>query len=72
MSFLIERMGPQIKTSEQINALTQYLPLLWATEHNMLKAAVVSTSIHLVQVRFSTNAVAFKSIKRFVRSLFYF
>lgn len=50
MSFLIERMGPQIKSSNQIGSLAQYLPLLWEMEHNMLKAAVVSTSIQLVHV----------------------
>jgi hypothetical protein len=51
MSFLIERMGPQIKSSNQIGSLAQYLPLLWDMDHNMLKAAVVSTSIQLVHVR---------------------
>lgn len=51
MSFLIERMGIQIKNSNQIGSLAQYLPLLWDMEHNMLKAAVVSTSIQLVHVR---------------------
>lgn len=50
MSFLIERLGPQIKSSGQIPALTQYLPILWNSDHNMLKAAVVSTSIQLVHV----------------------
>lgn len=50
MSFLIERMGPHIKTSSQIASLTKYLPILWITEHNMLKAAVVSTCIQLVHV----------------------
>ncbi|XP_035704828.1 importin-11 isoform X2 [Folsomia candida] len=40
MSFLIERMGIQIKNSNQIGSLAQYLPLLWDMEHNMLKAAV--------------------------------
>jgi len=48
MSFMIERMGTQIKSVEQIPSLSEYLPLLWASDHNMLKAAVVSTSIQLV------------------------
>ncbi|CAL8143654.1 unnamed protein product [Orchesella dallaii] len=59
MSFLIERMGPQIKTSAQIASLTQYLPLLWNTEHNMLKAAVVSTCIQLVHA-LGTDALALR------------
>jgi len=51
MSFLIERMAVQIKTSTVIGQLAQFLPQLWTADHNMLKAAVVSTSIQLVNVR---------------------
>lgn len=51
MSFMIERMGSQIKSVGQIPSLSSYLPLLWGSDHNMLKAAVVSTSIQLVHVK---------------------
>lgn len=59
MSFLIERMGPQIKSSAQIASLSQYLPLIWGTEHNMLKAAVVSTAIQLVHVILKLITISF-------------
>lgn len=59
MGFIIERMAPHIKSTIQLTNLTQYLPLLWNTEHNMLKAAVVSTSIQLVQA-LGKDAIALK------------
>ncbi|XP_041464920.1 importin-11-like [Lytechinus variegatus] len=49
MSFIIERVGPEIRPFS--NNLAQYLPLLWedSAEHNMLRCVILSTLIHLVQ-----------------------
>ncbi|XP_793829.2 importin-11 isoform X2 [Strongylocentrotus purpuratus] len=49
MSFIIERVGPQIRPFS--TSLAQYLPLLWedSAEHNMLRCVILSTLIHLVQ-----------------------
>lgn len=51
ISFLIERTGGQIKP--YASSLIQYLQTLWqeAQEHNMLKCAILTTLVHLVQVR---------------------
>lgn len=40
-----------------VGCLVQYLPLLWkqSEEHNMLRCAILTTLIHLVQVRRITN-----------------
>lgn len=50
LSFVIERVGPGIRPYTA--ALVQYLPMLWqeSTEHNMLRCAILTTLIHLVQV----------------------
>ncbi|XP_064620355.1 importin-11-like [Lineus longissimus] len=49
MSFLIERAEREIKPFA--GSLLQYLPLLWraSEEHNMLRCAILSTLIHLVE-----------------------
>lgn len=49
ISFLIERTGSQIKP--YASSLIQYLQTLWqeAQEHNMLKCAILTTLVHLVQ-----------------------
>nr|XP_022334186.1 importin-11-like [Crassostrea virginica] len=49
ISFLIERTGGQIKPCA--GSLIQYLQTLWheAQEHNMLKCAILTTLVHLVQ-----------------------
>ncbi|PVD19589.1 hypothetical protein C0Q70_20079 [Pomacea canaliculata] len=49
LSFVIERVGPGIRPYTA--ALVQYLPMLWqeSTEHNMLRCAILTTLIHLVQ-----------------------
>ncbi|XP_076465605.1 importin-11-like [Babylonia areolata] len=49
LSFVIERMGSEIRP--YISSLVQYLPLLWeeSAEHNMLRCAILTTLIHLVQ-----------------------
>lgn len=51
ISFLIERTGSQIKPYAGL--LIHYLQTLWqeAQEHNMLKCAILTTLVHLVQVR---------------------
>lgn len=50
LSFVIERVGSEIRPYTA--ALVQYLPLLWqeSAEHNMLRCAILTTLIHLVQV----------------------
>nr|KAG5694124.1 hypothetical protein BaRGS_005879 [Batillaria attramentaria] len=49
LSFVIERVGCEIRPYTA--ALVQYLPLLWqeSAEHNMLRCAILTTLIHLVQ-----------------------
>ncbi|KAK7116601.1 hypothetical protein V1264_002257 [Littorina saxatilis] len=49
LSFVIERVGAEIRP--YIASLVQYLPLLWqeSAEHNMLRCAILTTLIHLVQ-----------------------
>jgi hypothetical protein len=49
MSFIVERVGMQIRP--YVGSLIHYLPLLWqeSAEHNMLRCAIVSTLVHLVQ-----------------------
>lgn len=49
ISFVIERVGLQIRP--YVTSLVTYLPSLWddAREHNMLKCAILTTLIHLVQ-----------------------
>ncbi|XP_077988870.1 importin-11-like [Glandiceps talaboti] len=49
MSFVIERVERQIRPF--VSSLVQYLPLLWeeSAEHNMLRCAILTTLIHLVQ-----------------------
>ena len=51
LSFVIERVGSKIRPF--IGSLVQYLPLLWkeSEEHNMLRCAILTSLIHLVQVR---------------------
>lgn len=49
LSFIVERVGTAIRP--HAGSLIQYLPLLWqeSSEHNMLRCAIVSTLVHLVQ-----------------------
>ncbi|KAM7077415.1 importin-11 isoform 2-T2 [Ciconia maguari] len=49
MSCMIERVNTQIRP--YVGCLVQYLPLLWkqSEEHNMLRCAILTTLIHLVQ-----------------------
>ncbi|GFS20703.1 importin-11 [Elysia marginata] len=49
LSFVIERVGSEIRPF--IASLVQYLPLLWkeSEEHNMLRCAILTSLIHLVQ-----------------------
>ncbi|KAL4228026.1 Importin-11 [Mactra antiquata] len=49
VSFVIERVGKQIRPFA--TSLVSYLPALWeeAKDHNMLKCAILTTLIHLVQ-----------------------
>ena len=51
LSFVVERVGTAVRPHAP--ALVQYLPLLWedAVEYNMLRAAILSTLVVLVQVR---------------------
>ncbi|XP_064413859.1 importin-11 isoform X2 [Latimeria chalumnae] len=49
ISCVIERVNTQIRP--YVRCLVQYLPLLWkqSEEHNMLRCAILTTLIHLVQ-----------------------
>ncbi|KAK1174337.1 importin-11 isoform X1 [Acipenser oxyrinchus oxyrinchus] len=49
ISCVIERVNVQIRP--YVECLVQYLPLLWkqSDEHNMLRCAILTTLIHLVQ-----------------------
>ncbi|NWR78212.1 IPO11 protein, partial [Centropus unirufus] len=49
LSCVIERVNVQIRP--HVECLIQYLPLLWkqGEEHNMLRCAILTTLIHLVQ-----------------------
>ncbi|XP_078405147.1 importin-11 isoform X1 [Cetorhinus maximus] len=49
VSCVIERVGMQIRP--YVGCLVQYLPLLWkqSEDHNMLRCAILTTLIHLVQ-----------------------
>lgn len=49
ISFVIERVGPKIQ--QYATSLIQYLPGLWhqSDDHNMLRCAILTTLIHLVQ-----------------------
>ncbi|XP_028914810.1 importin-11 isoform X1 [Ornithorhynchus anatinus] len=49
LSCVIERVSVQIRP--YVGCLVQYLPLLWkqSEEHNMLRCAILTTLIHLVQ-----------------------
>ncbi|KAM8886057.1 importin-11 isoform 1-T1 [Spinachia spinachia] len=49
ISCVIERVNMQIRP--HVGCLVQYLPLLWkqSEEHNMLRCAILTTLIHLVQ-----------------------
>ncbi|KFO88471.1 Importin-11 [Buceros rhinoceros silvestris] len=49
LSCVIERVNMQIQP--YVGCLVQYLPLLWkqSEEHNMLRCAILTTLIHLVQ-----------------------
>ncbi|NWQ77288.1 IPO11 protein, partial [Columbina picui] len=49
LSCVIERVNTQIRP--YVDCLIQYLPLLWkqSEEHNMLRCAILTTLIHLVQ-----------------------
>ena len=54
ISFVIERVGAQIRPFA--SSLISYLPALWqeSAEHNMLRCAILTTLIHLVQVCIET------------------
>ena len=62
MSFVVERVGTAVRPHAP--ALVQYLPLLWedAVEYNMLRAAILSTLVVLVQVRQRTVRCHFASL----------
>ncbi|XP_071449865.1 importin-11 [Hetaerina americana] len=49
LSFIVERVGAAVRPHS--TALVRYLPSLWeeSAEHNMLRCAIVSTLVHLVQ-----------------------
>ncbi|XP_071964409.1 importin-11-like isoform X2 [Antedon mediterranea] len=49
LSFVIERSGACVQP--HVSHLVQYLPLLWeeSSEHDMLRCAILSTLVHLVQ-----------------------
>ncbi|XP_008934683.1 PREDICTED: importin-11, partial [Merops nubicus] len=49
LSCVIERVNTQIQP--HVGCLVQYLPLLWkqCEEHNMLRCAILTTLIHLIQ-----------------------
>ncbi|XP_060607409.1 importin-11-like isoform X2 [Ruditapes philippinarum] len=49
VSFVVERVGVQIRP--YATSLVSYLPSLWeeSRDHNMLKCAIITTLIHLVQ-----------------------
>ncbi|KAH9500905.1 Importin-11, partial [Bulinus truncatus] len=49
LSFVIERVGSKIRP--YISSLVQYLPLLWkeSEDHNMLRCAILTSLVHLVQ-----------------------
>ncbi|XP_075905574.1 importin-11 [Nelusetta ayraudi] len=49
ISCVIERVNTQIRP--YVGCLVQYLPLLWkqSEEHNMLRCAILTTLVHLVQ-----------------------
>ncbi|XP_069137987.1 importin-11-like [Argopecten irradians] len=49
ISFVIERVGAQIRP--YTTSLIQYLPSLWqeSADHNMLRCAILTTLIHIVQ-----------------------
>ncbi|XP_033099251.1 importin-11-like [Anneissia japonica] len=49
LSFVIERSGTCVQP--HVSHLVQYLPLLWeeSSEHDMLRCAILSTLVHLVQ-----------------------
>ncbi|XP_038646933.1 importin-11 isoform X1 [Scyliorhinus canicula] len=49
ISCVIERVGMQIRP--YVGSLVQYLPLLWkqSEDHNMLRCAILTTLVHLVQ-----------------------
>lgn len=59
ISFVIERVGVQIRP--YASSLVTYLPALWeeSKDHNMLKCAILTTLIHLVQVLVCTNLLSF-------------
>uniref|UniRef100_A0A452HCM0 Importin-11 n=1 Tax=Gopherus agassizii TaxID=38772 RepID=A0A452HCM0_9SAUR len=52
LSCVIERVNIQIRP--YVGCLVQYLPLLWkqSEEHNMLRCAILTTLIHLIQVKY--------------------
>ena len=64
LSFIIERVGVLIRPHSA--SLIDYIPALWSesSDHNMLRCAILSTLIHLVQV--SLNPLQYYFI------LFYF
>lgn len=49
MSFMIEMVGAGIQP--HAGPLLHYLPLLWeeSAEHNMLRCAILTTLVHIVQ-----------------------
>lgn len=50
LSFMVERVGEDIKPYSQ--SLIQYLPLLWeeSAAHNLLRCHIVSTLVQFVRV----------------------
>lgn len=58
MSFLIERVGADIVPHSQ--ALMQHLPSLWqeSEEHNLLRCAIVTTLVNLIEVSYLTYMFA--------------
>ena len=55
LSFVIERLDSGIRP--HCGELIAYLPALWhdSAAHNMLRVVILSTLIHLVQVRFYSD-----------------
>lgn len=50
LSFIVERVGCAIRPHAP--GLIHYLPLLWdeSADHNMLRCAILSALVHLVEV----------------------
>ncbi|KAK6643744.1 hypothetical protein RUM43_000007 [Polyplax serrata] len=59
LSFMVERVGEDIKPYSQ--SLIQYLPLLWeeSADHNLLRCHIVSTLVQFVRALVSENLTSF-------------